>query len=110
MSVKYRLQKVQVIYVHNLTGPPECDPTSQSGWILNGHDVDGAGACKGCSTTGQADCKRRCEDHPDCAGWTLATATNRCWLSVEGFKTTNGYDGWEWGHSCKGKQMKSKLY
>ena len=98
-----------IIYVHNLTGPPECDPTTQSGQA-GGDSVGGDGACNGCSTTGRAECREKCNDHPDCAGWTVDTAAKQCWLKVEGFeaRSNNGDgEGWLWGRSCKGKQVKS---
>ena len=78
---------------------------THSGYITGGYHVDGAGACRGCSTTGEADCRRKCKDHPDCAGWTLQTATNRCWLKQDGYKTDNGAVGWLWG-ARNGKQLK----
>jgi len=90
---------IQTINFNRGAGLPGCDPTTQSGYIGRGNNV--VGACQGCSTTGEADCKRRCDDHPDCAAWTLKTATNQCWLKVEGFTTNNGANHWVWGQSCK---------
>ena len=57
---------------------------TQSGYILGGLHVDGAGACKGCSTTGEADCRRKCKDHPELvAGVTCNNDRSKNMIGVE---------------------------